>query len=278
MKPTLFMCRPDHFGIEYEINPWMSVSRQADKRLARSQWETLHEFLSVEMDADVRLIEPVRGLPDMVFTANAGIARNKKFIVSNFRNDERSGERTHYEAWFKERGYAIHALPPDHYFEGEGDVLFASDADAYAGYFIRSDVYSHARVATLLNAHVVSLQLVDPRFYHLDTCFCPLNSESVVYYPEAFDSYAREVIQANFSDRIEVTTEEAQQFVCNALVIGDHYIQPRGGAKTLKPALETRGYHVHEFDMSEFMKAGGATKCLVLKLVKTKGRIPEYKE
>ncbi len=271
------MCPADHFGIEYEINPWMSLERQADRRLAREQWEALYGFLSTELKLNVKLIQPVPGLPDMVFTANAGLAMNKKFISSNFRAEERRGESRYYDAWFKENGYSVHTLPDNLHFEGEGDVLFADDENAYAGYLIRSDVNAHAMVAELLGVRIVSLELVDPRFYHLDTCFCPLSAESVVYYPGAFDSYALEVIEANFPDRIEVSGEEAEQFVCNAVVVGNHYIQARGGSKGLRPALESRGYVVHEFDMSEFIKAGGATKCLVLKLIDTSDKIRGFK-
>jgi N-dimethylarginine dimethylaminohydrolase len=267
MKFSLFMCPPEYYGIEYEINPWMSLERQADRTLAYRQWEALYRFLTDTIEMKVELIEPVKGLPDMVFTANAGIALDDKFVSSNFRNSERRGESPYFEDWFRKKGYRISNLVPQRFFEGEGDMLFAGDADAYAGYLIRSDVFSHAAVAELLSRRVVSLELVDKRFYHLDTCFCPLTSESAIYYPAAFDPYARRVIEVNFADRIELTEEEALQFLANAIVIENHYIQPLGGEKHLRPALESRGYQVHEFDMSEFMKAGGATKCLVLKLM-----------
>jgi len=263
---SLLMCPPDYFGIEYEINPWMSLTRQADRALAREQWQALYEFFLSELKLDVQLIEPQPGLPDMVFTANAGLVRGKKFIPSNFRNKERRGETPHFEEWFEKKGFSRYNLFSHFYFEGEGDVLLAGEDDAYAGYLIRSDVSSHVAVADLLNLRIISLELSDPRFYHLDTCFCPLRGGSVVFYPGAFDSYAREVIAANFPDRIEIGEEEALKFVCNAVVVGDHYIQPRGCGEALRRALETRGYRVHEFDMSEFIKAGGATKCLVLKL------------
>lgn len=266
MQFSLFMCPPEYYGIEYEINPWMSIQRQADPVLAQRQWQALYDFLVNELEVKVELIEPVKGLPDMVFTANAGLARNGTFISSNFRNKERRGESPHYEAWFRKRGYRVQSLPSEQYFEGEGDLLFTGDTGAFAGYLIRSDVYSHAAVADMLALRVVSLELVDSRFYHLDTCFCPLSSQSLVYYPPAFDPYARQVIEADFSDRIELTEEEALQFTANAIVIGTHYIQPIGGKDHLRPALESRGYQVHEFDMSEFIKAGGATKCLALKL------------
>ncbi len=269
MRFSLFMCPPKYYGIEYEINPWMSIQRQADRNLARRQWEELYHFLTDELRIQVELIEPVEGLPDMVFTANAGLALNGRFISSNFRNAERQGESRYYEEWFAKKGYTVVSLPRGQFFEGEGDLLFAGDADLYAGYLIRSDVRSHAAVADLLNLRVISLELTDKRFYHLDTCFCPLSAESVIYYPAAFDPYARQVIESNFSDRIELTEEEALQFVANAIVIDKHYIQPRGGEKNLRAALEARGYKVHEFEMSEFLKAGGATKCLVLKLMQS---------
>ncbi len=265
-KDSLLMCPPDYFGIEYEINPWMSLERQVNRVLAREQWEALHEFFITDLNADVQLIAPRPGLPDMVFTANAGIARGKQFISSSFRNRERRGETPHFVAWFEKKGYLIYNLDVDLVFEGEGDVLFAGEDDAYAGYLIRSDVNSHAAVADLLGVRIASLELVDPRFYHLDTCFCPLTDDSVVYYPGAFDSYAREVIAANFPDRIEVSEQEALRFVCNAMVVGDNYVQPQGGGRAMRRALESRGYCVHEFDMSEFIKAGGAVKCLALRL------------
>jgi N-dimethylarginine dimethylaminohydrolase len=263
------MCPPDYYGIEYEINPWMSVERQPDRALAREQWQALFEFLSGEAGLDVQLIDPVPGLPDMAFTANAGLVRDRTFVLGSFRNKERAGESLHYRAWFEKAAYAIRPVPPGISFEGEGDVLFAGQNDAFAGYFTRSDVRAHTRVADVFGVRLISLQLADPRFYHLDTCFCPLSEEAIVYYPGAFDSYAREVIEAHFADRIEVSEEEAKQFVCNALVVGDRYIQPRGGAQGLRPALERRGYRVHEFDMSEFIKAGGAVKCLVLILTRS---------
>lgn len=254
----------------------MSLERKADRAMARMQWQRLYRFLTRDLGQAVHLIEPVAGLPDMVFTANAGLARNGKFVSSNFRNSERAGESPHFEEWFRERGCLVYNLPSHYYFEGEGDVLFADDENAYAGYLIRSDVNAHAKVADILGVRIVSLELVDPRFYHLDTCFCPLTSESAVCYPEAFDQYALEVIRANFPDTIEVAREEAEQFVCNSLVIGKHYVQPRGGRKKLRAALESRGYAVHEFDMTEFMKAGGAVKCLVLQIKDTGPGYPLY--
>jgi N-dimethylarginine dimethylaminohydrolase len=266
---SILMCRPDYFGVEYEINPWMSLERQVDRALAREQWEALYEFLRGEMKLDVRLIEPKPGLPDMVFTANAGTARGGKFIPSAFRKEERRGETPHFRKWFEKNGYMVYNFSSDLRFEGEGDLLFADEKNAFAGYLTRSDVKSHVAVAELLDTRIVSLELADPRFYHLDTCFCLLDSETVVYYPEAFDSYARQVIAANFSDRIEISEDEAIQFVCNAIVVGNCYIQPKGGGKRLRPELEARGYSVREFGMSEFLKAGGAVKCLVLKLEAT---------
>jgi len=266
MKPSLLMCPPDHFGLEYEINPWMKLSRQPERHLAQEQWSALYRFLRDDLGLAVELIEAAPGLPDMVFTANAGLVRGREVVLGSFRPPQRRAESPLFEAWFKQRGYSILTLPPDQAFEGEGDALPAGPGEVWAGYLTRSDVRSHALVSRLLDLHLTSLELVDPRFYHLDTCFSPLGDGSLVYFPGAFDDYGRQAIEAGFSDLIAVPEEEAVQFVCNALVAGRHYVQPWGGGRFLRPALEARGFEVHQFDLSEFIKAGGAAKCLVLRL------------
>ena len=190
--------------------------------------------------------------------------------------EERRGESKYFEGWFEKKGYLVYNLISDLYFEGEGDVLFAGEDAAYAGYLIRSDVDSHAASANLPGIQIISPELTDRRFCYLDTCFCPLNAQTIVYYPGAFDSHARKALTANFPDRIEVAAEEAVQLVCTAIVIGDHFTQPRGGGKSLGPALEARGCCVHEFDMSEFLKAGGATKCLVSELGETQRKTQSF--
>ncbi len=258
---TLLLCAPDYYGIEYEINPWMSRARGADKPLVQTQWKALYETL-LKLDCPIELVPPQPKLPDMVFTANAGLTVGRKFIPSNFRHPERAGEAPHFAQWMESRGYEIAWLPPTLYFEGEGDALFAGDA-LLCGYKFRSDIQSHRAVAESLGCLVISVELVDPRFYHLDTCFCPLADGGAVWFPAAFDEYGQRAIRAHVSDLIDVPEEEAVHFSCNAVALEHDIVLPEG-APALVSKLCDRGYRCHELAMTEFLKAGGACKCLTM--------------
>src|SRR5438309_1085442 len=257
----LLLCPPDHYGIEYEINPWMSRARGAEAALAQKQWKDLHATLS-KLDCKIELITPQPKLPDMVFTANAGLAVGKKFIPSNFRHKERADEAPHFAHWMEEHGYQVARLPNDCYFEGEGDALFAGDA-LFCGYKFRSDINSHRAVAEILGCLAVSVELVDPRFYHLDTCFCPLPDGAVIWFPPAFDDYGQQAVREHVSDLIEVEPAEAMHFCCNAVPLGRNIVLPEGAPKLVQ-ALTGRGYKCHQLPMTEFLKAGGACKCLTM--------------
>lgn len=259
---TLLMCPPLYYGIEYEINPWMRTSRQADRDLARRQWDDLFDVLTRKVKAKVRLVEPVEGLPDMVFTANAGLVRNGKAVLSNFRFPQRAGEAVHFAEWFRRNGYVLVQLPPKMNFEGEGDALFCGDR-LYAGYQFRSDIGSHEAVADVFHVQTLSLELTDKRFYHLDTCFCPMSAETVMYIPTAFDEYGNRLIEAHFPKRIAVEEDEALRFACNAVVVGDSVVM-NAGCERLRERLRAAGFQVHATDLSEFLKAGGSAKCLTL--------------
>ncbi len=259
--PRLLLCPPDYYGIEYEINPWMDRRQNAEPELARSQWQGLHERLR-GLGYEIELLKPQPRLPDMVFTANAGLIVGRRFIQSNFRHRERQGEEAHFRGWFEEHGYEVARLPEELYFEGEGDALFCGDV-LYCGYRFRSDIRSHRRIWELLECLVVSVELVEERFYHLDTCFCPLPDGSAIWYPAAFDDYGRRAIRRHIKDLVEVSPEEAMKFACNAVVCGQHIVMPEGCPK-LAATVGERGYKVHRLPMTEFMKAGGACKCLVL--------------
>jgi N-dimethylarginine dimethylaminohydrolase len=259
---TLLMCPPLYYGIEYEINPWMRTSRQADRDLARKQWDDLFDVLTRKVKAKVRLVEPVEGLPDMVFTANAGLVRGSTAVLSNFRFPQRAGEAEHFGRWFRDNDYTLVQLPPRKAFEGEGDALFSGDR-LFAGYKFRSDIASHEAVAEVFHVQTLSLELADHRFYHLDTCFCPLNAETAMYFPDAFDEYGRRLIEAQFPKRIEVPEGEAARFACNAVVVGDSVVM-NAGCDVLRDRLRGAGFHVHPTDLSEFLKAGGSAKCLTL--------------
>ncbi len=260
----LLMCRPEYYGIEYEINPWMRRSRQSDRALAREQWEGLYRLLRDKLHVEVDLAPPEKGLPDMVFTANAGLVWGNKFISSNFRYEVRRGESERFETWFASRGYEIFHVNAESCFEGEGDLLMCGDL-LFAGYHIRSDVASHARVAEILDREVLSLELTNEWFYHLDTCFCPLGDGRALFYPAAFDSYALKVLESNIACLIPVTENEAGRFACNAIVAGDK-IAMNDGCPETQAKLEDIGFSVFPTSLGEFIKAGGSAKCLVLKV------------
>jgi N-dimethylarginine dimethylaminohydrolase len=257
----LLLCPPDYYGIEYEINPWMSRARGAEAVLAQQQWKNLHTILA-KLECKIQLVKPQPKLPDMVFTANAGLTIGKRFIPSNFRHKERAGEAPHFARWMDEHGYEIAWLPNDFYFEGEGDALFGGDA-LFCGYKFRSDIKSHRAVADMLGCLVISVELVDPRFYHLDTCFCPVAHDAAVWFPSAFDEYGQRAIRDHVPDLIDVAPEEAVHFSCNAVVLDCDIVLPEG-ASQLVVTLKERGYRCHELPMSEFLKAGGACKCLTM--------------
>ena len=257
----LLLCPPDHYSIEYEINPWMSRARGAEIPVAKQQWKSLHATLA-KLETDIHLIPPQPKLPDMVFTANAGLAVGHKFIPSNFRHQERASEARFFADWMGEHDYEILWLPENHYFEGEGDALFGGDA-LFCGYKFRSDIQSHQAVADLLGCLVISVELVDPRFYHLDTCFCPLPDGSAVWFPPAFDEYGQRTIRDHVPDLIDVAEEEAVHFSCNAVVLEKNIVLPEGAPK-LCAQLRERGYTPHQLPMTEFLKAGGACKCLTM--------------
>ncbi len=259
----LLLCPPDHYGIEYEINPWMDRARNVAPALARTQWDGLRDKLR-ELGCSIELIAPQPKLPDMVFTANAGLVVGREFIRSNFRFPERRGEETQFEAWFTERGYKSVGLPNGLFFEGEGDALFCGEV-LFCGYRFRSDIRSHQWLGDRLKCLAVSVELIDERFYHLDTCFCPLSDGEAIWYPAAFDHYGQKAIRHHIRHLIDVAPEEAMQFACNAVVCGREVVLPEGCPR-LANELRARGWHSHPLAMTEFLKAGGACKCLTLLL------------
>jgi len=264
MQPSFLMCSPEYFEVAYEINPWMSLERKVHRDQAMKQWQAYYELLTGKLGVRVELLKPVSGLPDLVFTANGGIARGRLFIRGNFRHKERQGEEAHYEAWFRTHKYDVKILDRALCFEGEGDALFQGD-NLYTGFQFRSDVEAHDRVAGYLRADYHALELCDKRFYHLDTCFAPLNEKTALVFFEAFEAYAQIVLWENVPDPIVVPEEEAVRFACNAVSADSWVVIPDGCPKTAAE-LEKRGYDVYSLDFSEFMKAGGAAKCLALRL------------
>jgi N-dimethylarginine dimethylaminohydrolase len=257
------MCPPDHYGIEYEINPWMSRERQADHALAVSQWQALHNILQ-RLGAEIPLLEPVKGLPDLVFTANAALIYRNRAVLSHFLHPQRQGEEPLCAAWLTKHGFIVEHLPEGRHFEGAGDALFCGQT-LIAGYRIRSDVRSQQMIGELLGCQVIPLELIDGHYYHLDTCFCPLAPGQAIWYPGAFDEYGRRVLTDLIPTLVPVAGEEAQSFACNAVVVGKNVVTNTGCPK-LHESLRELGYVPHETPLSEFVKAGGSAKCLTLRL------------
>ncbi len=259
----ILMCEPKYYNISYEINPWMSKKILVDNSKAISQWEHFKETLH-SCNIDVQLIQPVDGLPDLVFTANAALMINNKAYLSNFRYNERKKEAYYNKLWFTEQHIAIdeYSFTSNHYFEGEGDALFAGPHKLFVGYGFRSEKAYFLHLQQTLNLKIIYCELVNPYFYHLDTCFCPLNENTALWWPHAFSESSQSSIR-NAIDVIDVSEEEAKRFCCNAVVANKNVIMPSNCNKT-KKQLEDRGFNVFCCDMSEYIKAGGACKCLTL--------------
>ncbi len=263
----LLMCAPTYYDVDYVINPWMEGNvHAASKARAGSQWRALYEELSKR--AEVRLVEGVLGSPDMVFTANAGLRFGNEVALSRFQFAERQGEAAWFEAWFRTAGLTVREMPVGVPFEGEGDALWTTDGSRlWAGWGFRTALASHRILEDWWGIEVGSLRLVDPRFYHLDTCFAPLPNGDVMYFPEAFDEHSRERIEAHYPAprRIIVRESDATSFCCNVVCLGDELIMNHV-SQELRGELESRGFQVCETPLDEFLKAGGAAKCLVMTL------------
>lgn len=269
---SILMCPPEHFDVAYVINPWMTGNlRRIDAPAARRQWRALYD--RVVRLATVRLVRAAADAPDMVFTANAALVRGRSCVLARFRHEERQGEEPYFAEWFLEKGYAVHRCGPELYFEGAGDALFDRAAPLlWMGYGHRSVAGAQNYVAALLTAagdavEVVTLELIDARFYHLDTCFCPLEGGFLLYYPPAFSAASLLAIEARVPAhrRIACDAGDALAFACNAINI-DTTLIVNHLSDTLADTLAARGFTVETSDLSEFVKAGGAAKCLTLAL------------
>lgn len=263
------MCPPEHFDVVYEINPWMDRRVAVDREAAWHQWQALVATLT-EAGAEVERMAPHPWLPDLVFTANAGLVWGDVAVASRFRDPERQGETAHDTAWFGRRGYRLAPLPPGVVQEGAGDALpFMARETAHpvlvAGHGIRSHRAGAGALARLLGVRVVPVELVDPRLYHLDLAFCPLGPGRALVVPEAFTAGSRRVLEALVPEPLVLGVDDALTFCANSVVVGSTVVMP-----TCPPAvgrrLEAWGYDVAVVPVTEFKKAGGAVRCLTLPL------------
>ena len=262
------MCPPEHFGVLYEINTWMHTEVKVDPDRARTQWDTLVATLR-DAGAVVEILDPVPGLPDLVFTANAGIVNGRQFIPARFRHPERQGETPHDVDWFTRNGFTVDELPLGVSHEGAGDALpFGSVL--LSGYRIRSDAASHAYLSHLTGAAVRSVELADERLYHLDLTFCPLDDRRAMVAPAGWDSYGRRVVEALVPEMLVLDDDATYRFCANSVVVGSTVVMPHC-PREVGRQLEAWGFDVAVVDVSEFQKAGGACRCLTLALDVTFG-------
>lgn len=266
MSARFLLCPPDYFSIQYSINPWMHPEKEQASDDKVRQWNQLRgtfEKIGVELE----LVTPQPGLPDMVYV-DVGVIWEKTFIPSNFKFPERQPERAHFVKWFEDHGYSIEPIDQAYSFEGHGDTLWAGK-NLFCGYGFRTTVEAHQNLREIFarlgaDVNVIPVELVDDRFYHLDTTFCPLNEKQALVYRGGLSAKALRMLESHI-ELIDISEEDALKFACNAVVVGKDVLIPAGAVAT-NEKLRALGYTVHEIEMTEFMKGGGACKCLSMPL------------
>jgi N-dimethylarginine dimethylaminohydrolase len=270
------MCRPEHFAVNYTINPWMDPkrwARDADAHAAAErEWQAFYRKL-LELGAAVELVPPAPGLPDLVFTANAAVVLDGKALLARFRHPERQREEGHFEAAFRSllaRGLidSVRKLPKDLVLEGAGDCVWDARRKLFwMGYGPRSDANAAQAVEEMFAQDVVALELADPRFYHMDTALAPLPGGEVMYLPRAFTAAGKAAIHERVApnERIEITIEDGCRLAANAVALGNTLIMS-GCGRRLRAQLEARGYAVVTTPLSSFLRSGGSAFCLTLRL------------
>jgi N-dimethylarginine dimethylaminohydrolase len=262
------MCPPQHFGVLYEINPWMHHEVTVDPERALSQWEELVATLRAA-GAEVVIMDPQAQVPDLVFTANAGVVNGGQFVPSHFRHPERQPETAINAAWFGDRGWRVDRLHAELDHEGAGDALpFTPEggrAVLLSGYSFRSDASAATELSALLGCPVRSVQLVDPRLYHVDLTFCPLDDRRAIIAPLGWDAYGRKVVEALVPEPLVLDDDEALSFCANSVVVGTTVVMPTVPPRVGRQ-LEAWGFGVAHCSVDEFLKAGGGCRCLTLAL------------
>ncbi len=255
------MCRPDHFDVRYAINPWMDPSAPVDRARALAQWDDIRlAFTALGHRVDVLPAEP--DLPDMVFAANGAIVRRGRALGSRFAYPQRAPEAAAHARWLRAAG--LDPVPAQHVLEGEGDLLVVGER-VLAGSGFRTDARAHAQAGEVLGVEVVPLELVDPRYYHLDTCLAVLGDDAIALYPPAFSAASRRLLQALYPDAIEVDVHDAAVLGLNAVSDGKNVLLS-AEAERLAEQLAAAGYRPVPLEVSELRKAGGGVKCCTLEL------------
>jgi N-dimethylarginine dimethylaminohydrolase len=276
-RPLFLMTEPDHFDVSYQINPWMDPGAwRSDAEALKARARIASRQLSAaieELGAEVRMIKAEAACPDLVFPANAAVVLDAKVLLANFRHFERRAEQPHFKAAFaalRAQGLVdeIVELPDWVAQEGAGDAIWdAGRGHFWVGYGPRSSAASVAAIERTFGRPTVALRLASERFYHLDTCFCPLAGGEVIYFPPAFTPAALETLEAHVdpADRIVATPDEAAAFCVNAVNLDRRIIMAKA-PDSLRRKLNDRGYTVTEIDLAPFIMSGGAAYCMTLRL------------
>ncbi|KUI25704.1 N-dimethylarginine dimethylaminohydrolase [Mycobacterium sp. IS-1742] len=255
------MTPPTFFAVEYAINPWMDPTATVDTHRAMDQWDTLRRTYK-ELGHTVELLEPIAGLPDMVYTANGGLLVGGHAVVARFAHPQRAAEEPAYAEWMTRHGYV--PVRTEHVNEGQGDLLLAGRV-LLAGHGFRTDIRAHHEIGAAVGLPVVSLELVDPRFYHLDTALAVLDDTTVAFHPPAFDSASVALLRALFPDAIEVGAADAHVLGLNAVSDGRNVVLP-AAATGFAGQLRAAGFDPVGVDLSELLKGGGSVKCCTLEV------------
>lgn len=263
MPKQILMCPPDYFDIEYEINVWMHQDDQPSDLTAHQQWQKLHDIYTQQLGWEVKQIRPVKGLPDMVFATDCCTIIGDKVLLSRFRYPERQPETEQFAKWFRANGYT-NLKQADNSFEGGGDTIVWGDK-IIAGHGFRSTPEAHKELADYFDREVISLKIVDPHFYHMDTSLAVLDDRTVAYYPGAIDEASREKLNKAVPRLIEATLDEAKGFGLNAVSDGHNVICSDASASLLQKYRDA-GFNVLGTPILEFRKSGGGVKCLTLEL------------
>ncbi|MDQ1550648.1 MAG: hypothetical protein QOD50_70 [Actinomycetota bacterium] len=267
-KRTILMCRPDYFTVSYRINPWMHPEAPTDTSLAVKQWEVLYQTY-LDLGFDVQLIDPIEGLPDMVYAANGGFVLDNIAYGASFTYPERQPEGPAYMDWFRANGYDVR--PPANVNEGEGDFLLVGDV-LLAGMGFRTASNSHAELGEIFGREVITLNLINPSFYHLDTAVAVLDpspeagqAANIAYLPSAFDEPSLAILRERYPDAVIVTEEDAAVLGLNSYSDG-YNVVIASRAKDFERQLRARGYNPIGVDLSELLLGGGGVKCCTLEL------------
>src|ERR1700734_1264865 len=255
------MTPPRFFAVDYAINPWMDTTNPVDTAVALAQWQQLQDVYG-QLGHHVDQVDPVPALPDMVYAANGGLIIDGTAAVARFKYPQRQQESAVYAEWLRSQG--LQPVRTRHVNEGQGDLLPVGEI-ILAGFGFRTDLRAHSEIAKIFDRRVISLELVDPRFYHLDTALTVLDDTTIAYYPPAFTYVSRAHLETLFPNAIAVDSADAYAFGLNAVSDGRNVVHPVAAAGFAKQ-LADAGFEPIGIELSELLKGGGSVKCCTLEV------------